>query len=483
MRRLNSLPVIVIILGVLIGNIYVYSAQASVEITGIINSDTTWTKANSPYTFTGNILVSKGVILTIEPGVTVNFNGYYIRVNGTMSAIGNSAEKIYFSNGQIDFTSASNSWNEQTGSGSIIENAILNNSISISNASPKLSKNSISYAINIEHGSPIISDNNINGTITALGGTAIISNNIITGKISLPAEGSPEISNNTITGGISTLYGSPVIFNNIIIGTGRAAIFVGGGNPVISKNTIKNGNYGIELSAGLERFIMAVISDNTISECTTAGIYAEDFLKPTWGTCTATIERNLINNVGKGITVGSSKNIVIRSNTIANNSVGINNPSSSTLIINNNIQNNIQNSIYMYDSTDVNATYNWWGTTDTQTINQTIFDFKNDFNLGTINFVPFLTEPNPQAVPDPNAPIPTPAPSLSSSPSPSTSPSPSPTPSTSPSPSQSPTVSPGQSGTQIPIELSLEKIVILLLSVIVVLLIVVIALTRKRNRK
>jgi len=120
---------------------------------------------------------------------------------------------------------------------------------------------------------------------------------------------------------------------------------------------------------------------------------------------TLTIERNLITNNTKGITIGSSK-MTIRNNTIAENSVGISIGSSpSATIIYNNIENNSQYSIQLEGtSNEVNATYNWWGTTDTQPINQTIFDFKNDFNLGTVIFVPFLTEPNLEAMPIPEFP-------------------------------------------------------------------------------
>jgi len=48
---------------------------------------------------------------------------------------------------------------------------------------------------------------------------------------------------------------------------------------------------------------------------------------------------------------------------------------------------------------DLNTAYNWWGTTNTTAINQSIRDFKNDFNLGKVNFTPFLTEPNSEAAP------------------------------------------------------------------------------------
>jgi hypothetical protein len=91
-------------------------------------------------------------------------------------------------------------------------------------------------------------------------------------------------------------------------------------------------------------------------------------------------------------------------------------------ILNNNIYANTNYNIYLAVSNNVNATNNWWGTTDTQSINQTIYDSKNDFNLGTVNFIPFLTEPNPAAVPTqlPVTPIPTKTPT----PLPSTTPTP-----------------------------------------------------------
>lgn len=87
-------------------------------------------------------------------------------------------------------------------------------------------------------------------------------------------------------------------------------------------------------------------------------------------------------------------------NTIKNNLNAIVAIDGSTPIItNNNIfdnQNNVYLASYKYD---LDVTNNWWGTTNTQTISQTMYDFKNDFNLGKVNFTPILTGPNPQAVP------------------------------------------------------------------------------------
>lgn len=353
--------------------------QASTDVTGIISSDTTWTKANSPYSLTGPMLVSEGVTLTIEPGVTVNFNEYYIKVNGTLVARGSNADPINCNGGSnispnyaITFTSSSSDWNEQTATGCIIENSILS-SIYISGASPKIDKNSISafYAIDIYGGSSVISNNNISGQISLHAGSPEIENNSIIGGIFVAVASTPVISNNTITGGIST-YGS---------------------------------------SAGIGIDGNATISGNIIYGCQT-GIHAVFGI--------STIENNLIINNDDGIDIGYPQGVVytgsgfkatIRHNTIANNLVGINimyyppNLPSSTfidtsvqpIIIDNNIQNNSNYNIYLGSQLGVTVTNNWWETTDTQSINQTIYDFKNDFNLGIVDFVPFLTEPNPEA--------------------------------------------------------------------------------------
>jgi len=123
-----------------------------------------------------------------------------------------------------------------------------------------------------------------------------------------------------------------------------------------------------------------------------------------------TITHNLIDsNSGFGIDGGGYTN----SNTITNNRIGIHNPSAGT-ISGNNIVGNTENSITA-TATNVDAENNWWGIADTQTINNTIYDAKVDNRLGTITFVPFLTQPSTSAPAIPNTtpnitPVPTPQP-------------------------------------------------------------------------
>jgi parallel beta-helix repeat protein len=353
---------------VLIGGMRFGEVHAATNVTGIISTNTTWTKGNSPYNLTNSVTVVSGATLRIESGVTVFLNGYGIEVDGTLSARGTDNDPIRFDSiianyhfivGQISFSQSSTGWNEQAGSGCIIEDAVFNSTehpgtygyITINQASPKINQSSIEAAITVNGGSPIISGNII-----------------ATAELFTPA--------------ITTNEASPVISNNLVSGEINAT---GGDTLVISTNVISG---GINLNGSTN----AEISDNNVS-----GGISIDGGKPK-------IERNLITDAAVGVAIGGSSSPLIQNNTIVTNTVGLNIfGSSSPTIIYNNIQDNSQWNVYLgqlnvYGSTqgDVNATYNWWGTTDTQIINQTIYDHKNNFDLGTVTFVPFLTSLNPE---------------------------------------------------------------------------------------
>jgi hypothetical protein len=70
--------------------------SAATNVGGIINTNTTWTSANSPYTLTNNVQIASGITLSIEPGVVVYGNNYRIENWGTFSAVGNSSSRIIF---------------------------------------------------------------------------------------------------------------------------------------------------------------------------------------------------------------------------------------------------------------------------------------------------------------------------------------------------------------------------------------------------
>lgn len=328
-------------------------AQASTPVNGIITQDTTWTRANSPYNLAGPVGVSQGVTLTIEPGAIVNLNNYYIIVNGTLVAKGTSTDKI-----QINGADGSPP-PIPLGSSLLISytyGITINGAATIENALIK----SVRLALT---GPNTINNCSFTGFVSA-GWSSDISNNFINGLI--VASGASKVSNNNISGGIQSEGGSPAIFGNVI----STNDYLGYGIQFIWTDNIE-------------------ITNNIIS----GGISAEGG---------ANIESNLITRSSEGITVSGGDSVTIQGNTIVNNNKGITFRSGvAPTITNNNFQNNSYN-IYLSGSGNINAVNNWWGTTDQQAINQSIHDNKNDFNLGTVTFVPFLTAPNPQA---PTAPV------------------------------------------------------------------------------
>lgn len=70
------------------------NAQTSVPAGNVSG---TWTLAGSPYNIQGSIQILDGATLTIQPGVTVNFQGTYkLNVQGRLLAVGTAADTIVF---------------------------------------------------------------------------------------------------------------------------------------------------------------------------------------------------------------------------------------------------------------------------------------------------------------------------------------------------------------------------------------------------
>jgi hypothetical protein len=173
-------------------------AQTGTIVNGIISSDATWTKANSPYNVTGAV-IAKGVTITIEPGTIVYVNAFEgLGVNGTLRAIGTSNEPITLNgdfrmrapvfgsssyNGILSFSDESQTWEDKTGIGCIIENAnIVSLSIYLHNATIKLNNNVFSglyeyHRLWIDGGNSIITNNRIVADTVGAGDNFLSSGN------------------------------------------------------------------------------------------------------------------------------------------------------------------------------------------------------------------------------------------------------------------------------------------------------------------
>lgn len=354
MRTLACIPLLFLIL-LLISSLWLPLdvVHASTDIKGTIQSNTTWTSSGSPYSLSAPVEVPSGVTLTVQPGATILLNGLTLTVDGTLIANqvtidgGYVARQPVFGSsehtGSIGFT--------KTSTGSSIENSKLN--------------------------SPVVS----------VDGNLKFRNNFFSGEGLVILSGSPEISKNTFSdGSIWVEKGSPLISENIIQHQGNwgVAIDVSGGSPQIISNILYVGFQGIFLN-GLGD---ATISNNIVanfSEGVVGGVQGK-----------LTIEGNLVMNNHDGVYVSSAS---IQHNTFAFNYVAINSSLSPSTISYNNIESSNVKSVSIGSSSNIDAINNWWGTTDTQAISNSIYDKNDYYDLGTVNFTPYLAYPDSQAPP------------------------------------------------------------------------------------
>ncbi|MBI5540618.1 MAG: right-handed parallel beta-helix repeat-containing protein [Bacteroidia bacterium] len=338
------------------------------------NISGTWTLVGSPYLIQGSIQVPNDSTLSIEPGVTINFQGTYkLFVQGRIIAIGTSTDTIIFTaantaNGwrgiRFDNTPSTNDTSKficcklQYGKATGTATDVNGGAFYFNNFSKVLISNcNITDCMANGSGGGICCDNKCN---------PIITNNTILNNTANNASGggiccflsSPTISNNTISNNQADNYGggiycydnsNPTILNNTISNNTAANNGYGGGiyceqsNPTISNNTISGNitSYG----GGIYSFYSNPnISHNTILSNTAdygSGIYCE-YSDPT-------ISNNAISNntasfYGGGIYCYYFNPTIINntiSNNIANEGGGIYCSNFNPNIINNKICNNL----------------------------------------------------------------------------------------------------------------------------------------------
>jgi hypothetical protein len=470
------------------------SESAETPINGIITSNTTWIKTNSPYTLQGPVAVDKGVTLTIEPGATVNLNNHYIQVNGTLVARGIDNEKIVFNNGLVTFTSIS----QQTGQGSIFENVVADSlavwtPMTITKCTIKSLDvgSSVTVTRNIVESlsareSAIVTNNEITQSCH-VGGSAKITSNNIDARVIVNVGSAPTISNNKISDGVHIdSNGARVIVsgNEIHAKNAYPRIFVAGSHAEITNNLIIGSTFtkpaGISVGGYLSS---ATINGNQIYNCQTGITVQQSAVQ---------ISKNVIANCEIAINVmltapisGSTPpyNITpiveVKTNTIAKNTIGIvYQPYDATsTITGNNIYDNTEYNLKLLQYLqDINIPNNWWGTPDTTEISQKIYDYRADFNLGHVIVDPVLNSPASGAPVIPaNIPSYTPQPTAVATPNPTQN-------QQTPEPTQNPTATPSQPATETQTELNIVDIAILTVLTVVAFLLVILIITLRRRK-
>jgi hypothetical protein len=422
------------------------------QVQGTISQNTTWTSDHT-YLVVNNVGVAPNVTLSIEPGTTVRFNGNYsLNVGGTLVANGTAAQpiefvhnssgtwnRIYFDDPSVDAVADANG-NYQSGcmlSYVDIQGAI--NGIASNNATPYLSHVTTDGGqVNGLAGStPIwIIGSDLNGPVNmtssvglynhfwgstiqdidqsyarliiigrgevltstvpadvrlSLGGTvrattagsvliqggALVQQSTITSVIvdtgtvenntvlSAITINSGNVLSNTVAGGITTGSGSTVRANNIDAGEQEYGIRATGPVTATHNRVTRSSAAAISVTAGLVEGNL-VANTNNNSDGLRAGA--------------ATIISNTFTGV-RGRTIYSNFGVPIR---IAGNNFAHN--TGPYDIYNDNPA-----------GQDMEATNNWWGTTDTSIIEERIYDFYDDFSKGRVLYALIAAAPAPDA--------------------------------------------------------------------------------------
>lgn len=305
-----------------------------VNVSGVIDQDTVWT-SDSVYLLEGNTMVQQGITLTIKPGTTVVVEpGVYLEVRGSLQAAGDADNRIIFMCG---------------GSAPCITFYRCSSSV-------------LEHC-KVEHGS-ILFD-------------------------STPSEPLVRLSHCELSGS-GSYYAIRVYSTNLNWRT----------NVRIEDNTIMNYENGIYIynfsSAGL------TIDSNVIANNDGHGVFT------TWPTGEAgyTLTNNLIfNNGGYGIYLDFAEfdppRPLIERNTVTGNGGGVSlrdqRQEYPPIFAHNNVFDNAGSDFEVRGSNGIDVTDNWWGTGDSEAIDDLIHDFYDDFNLGIATYAPFLTMPEPDA--------------------------------------------------------------------------------------
>ena len=331
-RKMKTRTFILIAICIFINSLL---TRSQTNVSGGIYSNTTWTKINSPYIVTGNIVLFPGKTLTIEPGVEVKFDGYYnLEVRGTLVAVGTITDSISFVS---NISLIKGAWDRIN-----ILNATHNACGWFKYCIVKYSSfgvgveccwgNDFTYIRNSRFDNNNVASSSFAGWDLQIDSCAFTNNNIAI------TDADKAITNSTFTNNFKGIYCERFEARNCFFQNNDTAIvwFESLGSAFIDSCTIINNHLGVGINNGS-------ITNNNIS-----------------------------NNV-IGITAGHISSY--------ENGIEYYVP-----IKNNHICDNTQYNIYNYNSTDKNITQNCFCTTDSSTIESKLFDGYDDISLGLFNY-------------------------------------------------------------------------------------------------
>ncbi|MBI5964664.1 MAG: fibronectin type III domain-containing protein [Chloroflexi bacterium] len=260
----------------------IYRSPHSTDVGGMIDTNTTWNLAGSPYIVLAPLLVVEGVTLTIDPGVTVKFASHKaLQIDGQLHAVGTSGSPITFTSNIVP--SHAGDWDYIVFTDTSVD-AVYDIDGNYESGSI------IKYAVIEYAGGASVSDNGalrLNGAAPFITYTTI-HNSATAGIRGFNNPGTLKMTHNSVTDnsgvGISVTNGysgyteiSYSTINNNTNSTDNPSdgggIFVDGSATVINNNTIRN-NTALSNGAGLYAVWGStatinnnLVADNSIYNC------------------------------------------------------------------------------------------------------------------------------------------------------------------------------------------------------------------------
>ncbi len=317
------------------------------NVSGILNSNTTWSAANSPYCVTGNVLVDTGVTLTVEPGVTVYISDTRssIQVQGTLVALGTEAQPIRLTSwhpqGQFEDWGGIMFRDTAVGATFDAQGNYLGGSA--------FRYVTVEYAGYGSQGYAIDAPN-----------TALYLNHCT-------------VRHNGV-GGVHVGGSSNRILNSLFSANSGGGVHNSGSNVTISGNVFSGNAFPGDLDffgGGVYNAGSNVIVSGNIFSANSASYGGAIWWSGSGGILYNTIVGNT-SSLGRGGIYLDSGFPVIRLNALVGNG--------GYALYNNN-----------GGTTHVDARYNWWGTTDDGTIQGLICDWFDDGNKTIVDYAPYLT--------------------------------------------------------------------------------------------